>query len=65
MNEEFNMAFSLLAVGMITVFIVLALVVATGNLLIRIVNKFITGGKQFDQPTRFPAHGQRDVPRSA
>ena len=41
MNEEFATALSLLVIGMITVFVVLTLVVVTGNLLIRFVNRFI------------------------
>jgi oxaloacetate decarboxylase gamma subunit len=39
MEVEFSTALSLLAIGMITVFVVLALVVLTGNLLIRFVNR--------------------------
>lgn len=39
-------AFSLLLVGMITVFVVLLLVVVTGNLLIRLVNRI--GGSDTD-----------------
>lgn len=38
MSEVFQTAFSLLAVGMTTIFIVMALVVAMGNVLIRVVN---------------------------
>lgn len=41
MSDEFNMALSLLGVGMITVFIVLAFVVIVGNLLITFVNRFV------------------------
>jgi len=41
MSDEFNMALSLLGVGMITVFIVLAFVVIVGNLLITLVNRFV------------------------
>ena len=41
MNEEFATALSLLAIGMITVFVVLTLVVVTGNLLTSFVNRFI------------------------
>ncbi len=40
MEPTISSALSLLVVGMITVFVVLALVVMTGNLLIRIVNAF-------------------------
>lgn len=40
MEGDFSTALMLLAVGMITVFAVLFLVVLLGNLLIRIVNKF-------------------------
>ncbi len=39
MDGELSTALSLLAIGMITVFIVLLLVVLTGNILIRIVNR--------------------------
>ncbi|MEQ9404547.1 MAG: hypothetical protein RIM99_13220 [Cyclobacteriaceae bacterium] len=38
MGGDISTALSLLAIGMITVFIVLLLVVLTGNLLIRVVN---------------------------
>jgi len=41
MNEVFSTALMLLAVGMITVFTILALIVILGNLLISFVNKFI------------------------
>lgn len=40
MNEGFSTAFMLLAVGMITVFTILALIVVFGNILISLVNKF-------------------------
>lgn len=36
-----GVAFQLLGVGMITVFVILALVVIIGNLIIRFVNKYI------------------------
>jgi len=39
MNSDLSTAFSLLGIGMITVFVVLLLVVITGNLLIRVVNR--------------------------
>ena len=39
--NEFSIALELLGVGMITVFIILALVVLIGNLIIRFVNKYI------------------------
>ncbi len=41
MNEDFSTALMLLAVGMITVFTILALIALFGNLLILLVNKFI------------------------
>ena len=41
MNEGFSIAFELLAVGMITVFTILALIVIFGNLLTTLVNKYI------------------------
>ena len=44
MTQDISTALNLLGVGMITVFIVLTLVVAIGNLLIRFVN-------QLPQPT--------------
>ncbi len=40
MNENLSEAFIILAVGMITVFIILALVVLTGQVLIRVTNKY-------------------------
>jgi len=39
--SDFNIALELLGVGMVTVFIILALVVIVGNLIIRFVNKYI------------------------
>ena len=41
MEEGFGSALELLAVGMITVFAILALIVVLGNLLITLVNKYI------------------------
>lgn len=41
MTDDLSMAMSLLGVGMITVFIVLAFVVIVGNLLIKFVNRFV------------------------
>ena len=40
MTQELSTALLLLAVGMITVFIILSLVVASGHLIIRLVNRF-------------------------
>ncbi len=40
MNENLQEAFIILAVGMITVFAILSLVVFTGQILIKITNKF-------------------------
>lgn len=45
MNEGFSTAFTLMAVGMITVFTILALIVIFGNVLITLVNKFIPEAK--------------------
>ena len=39
--DQLSTAFTLLGIGMITVFVVLSLVVITGNILIRTVNRFI------------------------
>lgn len=39
--SDFGLALELMGVGMITVFIILALVVVIGNLIIRFVNKYI------------------------
>jgi len=41
MSEDMNTALMLLAVGMITVFVVLSCVVLLGNLLIKFVNRFV------------------------
>lgn len=51
MTEGFNTALMLMAVGMITVFLILALIVTLGNILIRVVNKYFPEeviGKAFD-----------------
>jgi Oxaloacetate decarboxylase, gamma chain. len=40
MNQDLSIAFVVLAVGMATVFVILGLVVLTGNLLIKFVNRF-------------------------
>lgn len=40
MTDNIESAFSLLLIGMITVFLVLLLVVVIGNLLIRLTNQF-------------------------
>lgn len=39
MENELSQAFSLLGIGMITVFVVLSLVAVVGNVLIRVVNR--------------------------
>ena len=41
MSDDLNMALSLLGVGMITVFLVLAFVVIVGKLLIKMVNRYV------------------------
>jgi oxaloacetate decarboxylase gamma subunit len=41
--SDMGIALELLGVGMITVFVILALVVILGNLIIRFVNKFVPG----------------------
>lgn len=45
MEEGFSTALMLLAVGMITVFTILALIVIFGNILISLVNKYIPEAK--------------------
>lgn len=40
MSDEYALAFKLLGVGMITVFLILFLVVAFGNIIISVVNKY-------------------------
>lgn len=52
------MAFTLLLIGMITVFVVLLLVVAVGNLLIFFVNKYLpsTHPKPDDSPLGTISH---------
>lgn len=40
MSGEYALAFKLLGVGMITVFLILFLVVVFGNVIIRLVNKY-------------------------
>ncbi len=55
MNEDFSTAVLLMAVGMVTVFVILALIVVFGNWLILIVNKY------FPQPVR-SVISQADAP---
>lgn len=43
MTESLGTAFLVLGVGMLTVFVILALVVFTGNILIKAVNRFAPG----------------------
>lgn len=52
MNQDIQTALIVLLVGMITVFVILGLVVLTGQLLIRIVNRFFA-----DPPTPLQAIG--------
>ena len=42
MSPELSTAFTLFGIGMITVFVVLLLVVLTGNFMIRLVNRMTT-----------------------
>lgn len=46
MTTSISSALTLLVIGMITVFVVLMLVVFTGNILIRIVNRYFPGQPQ-------------------
>jgi len=46
MEEQLINPYELLAIGMLTVFIILTLVVVTGNLIIRFVNRFIPEAKK-------------------
>jgi len=55
MESTLENAFLLLAVGMITVFIILALVVALGNLLIYITNRMYTVPIKETSSTVLPA----------
>lgn len=41
MSENFQTALTVLAVGMTTVILILSLVVLSGNLLIKVVNRFV------------------------
>lgn len=46
MDGDISTALSLLAIGMITVFVVLLLVVVTGNILIRLINRLSQSDNQ-------------------
>jgi len=46
MDGDISTALSLLTIGMITVFLVLLLVVVTGNILIHLVNRFSQNNDQ-------------------
>ena len=54
MNVDLQTALLLLFVGMITVFVILALVVFTGKLLIWIVNKYFSEEDRLDYDYRAP-----------
>jgi len=56
MESTLGNAVLLLAVGMITVFVILALVVATGSLLIRITNRMAPAPKPVPAHAIQPAH---------
>ena len=64
MNEGFSMALMLLAVGMITVFTILALIVVVGNILISLVNKYIPESK-ISKVVRIAASGAIDSRKMA
>ncbi len=55
MSPELNKAFLVLVVGMITVFIILLLVVITGKLLIRFVNRYFPVEEKENSPPIKPA----------
>lgn len=54
MTDDLSMAMSLMGVGMITVFLVLAFVVIVGNLLIKFVNKFVPAAVKPGQQPKNP-----------
>lgn len=54
-----GVAFELLGVGMITVFVILALVVLIGNLIILYVNKFI--GEDVKPPTKSSGSPEAEI----
>ncbi len=45
MNDALNQALTLLGVGMLSVFVVLTIVVLTGQTLIRITNRMVSSGR--------------------
>ena len=50
MNPDLSTAFIVLIVGMITVFVILGLVVLTGNVLIKVVNRYYPVALQAQEP---------------
>ncbi|MCH2083529.1 MAG: OadG family protein [Saprospiraceae bacterium] len=52
MTQDLNTALLMLAIGMITVFIILSLVVASGHVIIRIVNRFSSFVPSKSSPAR-------------
>ena len=54
MSENLSDALIIMAVGMITVFVILALVVFTGRILIRITNRFAPPSKFIDKEVSSP-----------
>lgn len=64
MNENFQTAIVLLTVGMITIFVVLALVVLSGNILIRLVNRYFPQHAPPPQSIPFPSAGSPIPPNT-
>ncbi len=60
MSEQISTAILVMIVGMLTVFLILALVVLTGELLIRIVNRYIPV-KVSEKPQRQVRQAQLDA----
>jgi oxaloacetate decarboxylase gamma subunit len=61
--SEMEIALELLGVGMVTVFIILALVVVLGDLIIRIVNRFMPEIQKLNSPAVEPVAATQSNPK--
>ncbi|MEZ4773327.1 MAG: OadG family protein [Bacteroidia bacterium] len=64
MNENIQTAIVLLTVGMITIFVVLSLVVLSGNILIRLVNRYFPEHAPPPQSASLPSAGSAIPPNT-
>ncbi len=65
MNGNFELAMQLLAVGMLTVFAILFLVVFIGNMIVKFVNKFVPEVEKVVAPPKTNSNNTIDAVKMA